>query len=576
MGQENAALKADKRHEDDDDEEDSKGSILRLVESRSDKKREREDEDRSKTPWEFFNKPPKTVETASKAEVPVEGVVSDNEKQMATSALAEEEARAAPENTDEDVVAKEFLERVAETGDIEAAAADTLAEIDATPEEVKEVMKASDEPPGETEPEDEAEAEAKETAEAAPEEIVFDRAAEAGQDETDEEAPGGAGGGTVPPVQPPVAHGGHGAGGVPPHGPQPPLGPGSPAGFSAPIPTSSGNIYNAPITPASSYAERYDQGNPAVTALIGGIIGYMIGRRRGRIKAEKRLIPIQKKLEKQVDDLHWQIKSKEKAIRKVAAEKSRNDGALVIEKVASSRAARAAEKAKSVPAERAQSSRRAAPEASLLHSDTTHEHLGHMLVTAEAARQKRPKQPEQIRTSKNETNRLEHIPEHLRTRNVETLNRTDLLALSERIIVDGTSLRQIYETHLIGERGLRRLIVEHLRGGDVKKILRREIVEHEIDFERDPVLRDLPADSSQAKPSASATASKQTLNQLFEQASAGLGGETDALAYYKARAAYEAQEQQEQSDHRRLVDVGFGIVITALVAVILILYVMRH
>ena len=57
-------------------------------------------------------------------------------------------------------------------------------------------------------------------------------------------------------------------------------------------------------------------------------------------------------------------------------------------------------------------------------------------------------------------------------------------------MIDGSSLRQIYETRLVGERGLRRLVAEHLRGGDLKRAFRREITEREIDFERDPAMRD--------------------------------------------------------------------------------------
>ena len=44
--------------------------------------------------------------------------------------------------------------------------------------------------------------------------------------------------------------------------------------------------------------------------------------------------------------------------------------------------------------------------------------------------------------------------------------------------------------HLIGEKGLRRVVAEYLRGGDFMKALKRELLEKEKDFERDPKLRD--------------------------------------------------------------------------------------
>ena len=65
-----------------------------------------------------------------------------------------------------------------------------------------------------------------------------------------------------------------------------------------------------------------------------------------------------------------------------------------------------------------------------------------------------------------------------------------LLELGADIEINGNSLRHAYESHLIGEGGLRRLVAEHLQGGDLPKALRREITEHEMDFERDPKLRD--------------------------------------------------------------------------------------
>jgi hypothetical protein len=47
----------------------------------------------------------------------------------------------------------------------------------------------------------------------------------------------------------------------------------------------------------------------------------------------------------------------------------------------------------------------------------------------------------------------------------------------------------VFETNLISEHGLRRLLEVHERGGNVREALERELVEKEMSYERDPRLR---------------------------------------------------------------------------------------
>jgi hypothetical protein len=492
------------------------------------------------------------TEAAPETEAPLEAVGEQEtpvvERQLVEAARVSETEPAEP-------AVEQFRELIVEEGqDSETAFQTVMAELGAEAEVT----------------DDEVEPEAVEAA--APEfghfedgEGTIDLNAEAvpaAQEEPEAPTPpptGGTGGGAS---VPPTARTG-GPGGRPPFGPGSGS-PGGPAGFNS-----------LPATPVAATAnsaprrvEYYDQANPATMALFGGIIGYLIGRRRGRIKTEKKLLPIQKKLEKQVGNLQWELQQKEAKIRRAAAEQ-------IAPVVVAERPTPVVEavKAAEQPVER-----RRAPEAHKLHGGpAAPEQIGHMLIAAEAApvglrAEKASAEP--VPTLKAAAEKVDQSkPERIATeRRVETMNRTELLNLSEKIVVEGSSLRQIYETHLLGERGLRRLVAEHLQGGDLKKALRREIVEREIDFERDPMMRDRAVSDGNATATSGGSVA---LKQMIEQAVGGVSSDNEEAAFHKAKADYEIQQQAVAHKQRRLVDISLTAAITLLVAAIIVLYLMR-
>jgi|GEM_PF-7117514 len=91
----------------------------------------------------------------------------------------------------------------------------------------------------------------------------------------------------------------------------------------------------------------------------------------------------------------------------------------------------------------------------------------------------------------------------------------DVLAYAEHIVVDGVSLRAMFESKQINETALRRLTEEYLRGGDVKQALQQELLLKEMAFERDPQLRDRLAASYASVDAASPAASQEQLAKMY-------------------------------------------------------------
>jgi hypothetical protein len=70
---------------------------------------------------------------------------------------------------------------------------------------------------------------------------------------------------------------------------------------------------------------------------------------------------------------------------------------------------------------------------------------------------------------------------------VEAMSQHELLEVADKIVVDGESVSQAYESRDISGPSLRRIVAEYQRGGDVRKVLVEEKVRSS--YERDPKLR---------------------------------------------------------------------------------------
>jgi hypothetical protein len=211
-------------------------------------------------------------------------------------------------------------------------------------------------------------------------------------------------------------------------------------------------------------------------------------------------------------------------------------------------------KPKESASESAEKPRRTPTEAHSIHGGLHPEAIGQVLITAAEAQNPSAPAAEQARTLSID-------------RHVETMSREDLFELSSKIVVEGSTLLHMYETHLIGEKALRRLVAEHLGGGNLHEALRAEIIEHEIDFERDPNMRD--------------TSHQQTENdsvndQEIDSDQNYLNNESDdseEAFNYKAnlRADNKAQPYKPQVYHSRALDIGLASIIIVLLVLVLIL-----
>ena len=277
--------------------------------------------------------------------------------------------------------------------------------------------------------------------------------------------------GAVPlrPTSRPTAGASNTAGGAtPPPPPPPPRGGAGPA--PAQRPPEGGGSFAAPAMaprPRSEYQPDYRHNPNATYLLVGGIVGYLIGRRRGRIKTEKRMSVVQRKLEKQVEAKQQALARKVEEVKTATREKYEAQAALLRKQT------EPVSRPETMPMQA--SSVEAKPKPVELSPTRTH-------------------RPEATPSLKRAEVKAEGLPSARQSaERVPTtieLKDDDIVRLSEKIEVGATSLKQVYEAKLITKSGLRRLVNEHLQGRDIRRGLAREFLAKELSFERDPRFRD--------------------------------------------------------------------------------------
>lgn len=278
------------------------------------------------------------------------------------------------------------------------------------------------------------------------------------------------------------AHGGAG-GGV--GGGVPPFGAGGPGGGFGASRTPGVVIPSPDVMTGREHVGRY--------VLIGGIVGYLIGRRRGRIKTEKKLLPIQDKLEKQVTDLQQKIANREEKIRQVMREQ------IVTRPAVSERLVGRMQELQELKAAK-KSSTEAVPEQS--GQPRKHpEQIGKFAMFGE-----RPLRAEEHRN-----------PE--RTKPVELMTVPELLVIAEKLKIEDSTVGRLFETNRLSDEGLRGAVRAYLNGERYDRILKENLTspEKHLDYETDPLNR--PQNNLPQVDSGNVNQPASQLEQLISNAS---------------------------------------------------------
>ncbi|MEO8863282.1 MAG: hypothetical protein ABI354_03095 [Candidatus Saccharimonadales bacterium] len=238
-----------------------------------------------------------------------------------------------------------------------------------------------------------------------------------------------AGGGIPMPPLPPAPMGGAA---LPP---VPPIGVGVPAAFNR-VPNVLQNTSEQP----HSHIQY---------VLAGGIVGYLIGRRRGRIKTEKRLLPVQEKLQKEVSELQQGIIAREQKIRTLARERVIANPAFKqeLDKKLELRQEDEIVKQETV----AESTNE------VLDKQQKREKLGGLVLQSEL-------RPDTVKSSPEQT-----------VKTVESMNNQQLLTIAAGIEIAGTSIKHLFEMKQINEVGLRKIVLAYARGERYERVIQEEL-----------------------------------------------------------------------------------------------------
>ena len=261
--------------------------------------------------------------------------------------------------------------------------------------------------------------------------------------------------------------------------------------------------------------------------LLGGVLGYALGRHHGRRKAERSFKPEQLHLKKEVDALQQKIIAHEQHIRSLAAQKVIAEQAVgrsissETTAVMPMATARALHEKASAPVSAA-----VVPELnpSVSASIAAHEKETHPMLVGRPEGQRVPREAaEAVKPARRPSPERPAVPvaprgaesrPKLELKDVAQLTQSELQAVAETIPVKGQSLRKIYETGQIDKDGLRRIVTEYVRSGRIERLVTAEVAARQFK-RRSPELQRGTAMTSAQTPVASNATQGSPIGDAF-------------------------------------------------------------
>ena len=333
--------------------------------------------------------------------------------------------------------------------------------------------------------------------------------------------------------------------------------------------------------PAQNESQRRHDFNNGL--LIGGVLGYVVGRHHGRKKAERAVKPELARHKKEVDALQQKIIAREQHIRslaanKVIAQQVETHALLDSHKEAFGKATLSSTETPVTPNPKLSAELVGAAAVAIGRPTTAEAAKPEAVMAAARARslaveQPRAEQPVVAETPGAQTspiqNRIEPRPK-LRSKDVAQLPQRELENVAQTIPVRGQTLRKIYESGQVDKEGLRRIVTEYVRTGNVGRLIDAEVAAAKF-RKRSPELAHGSTGVAAVALAEAATTQTQTSGHTHTQVT-NTGLKPDSLAKHSVGAEGAAGHvRQEKTLNGKVV-----IVAAVILAVAIILLVSRH
>lgn len=251
------------------------------------------------------------------------------------------------------------------------------------------------------------------------------------------------------------------------------------------------NVLPNVLKPLSAERRKQRRKHMRNIALTAGI-AYLVGRGHGRRSAERKAAPGQRKMEREVKDLHDKVAIQERRIRKLVAAKVAQspESTRAIADVATPFVARLdsrppvrqPEQAPSRPEAAVVSGQERAEEAAdapayrereIMYTQRQPEKLGKFVVVST---------PENAATvpaaaAENVARAYESSPVPLEVKpdNIDATTIPQLLEVATKITINGVNVEQLFRAERLDTAGLRKVVTEYVRGGNPERVLDQQL-----------------------------------------------------------------------------------------------------